>query len=105
MIMNGHIDDYIVSLLLVILAVVIAFGKGDFLISGYNTASEEKKATYNVPRLRLLVSSLVALVATGITVAAILGWDEAQRDCLAVPFVLLVVVYVVLSCTWAKKKE
>ena len=41
--MNGHIDDYIVSLLLVILAVVIAFGKGDFLISGYNTASEEKK--------------------------------------------------------------
>lgn len=103
--MNGNLDDYIVSMLMFVLAVIVALGKGDFLISGYNTASEEKKAKYNVQRLRLLVSSLVALVATGITVAAILGWDEAQRDCLAVPFVLLVVVYVVLSCTWAKKKE
>lgn len=103
--MNGNLDDYLVSMLMFVLAVVVALGKGDFLISGYNTASEEKKAKYNVQRLRLLVSSLVALVAAGITVAAILGWDEARRDSLAVPFVLLVVVYVVLSCTWAKKKE
>lgn len=101
--MNGQVYDYIVSLLLVILAVVIAFGKGDFLISGYNTASEEKKATYNVPRLRLLVSSLLVVVSAGITVAAVLDWSEAEKDYLAAAIAVLVVVYVVLSYTWARK--
>lgn len=104
MIMNGHIDDYIVSLLLVILAVVIVFGKGDFLISGYNTASEEKKATYNVQRLRLLVSSLLVVASTGITIAAVLDWSEAERDYLAAALAVIVVVYVVLSYTWARRK-
>lgn len=103
--MNGALYDYMISSVLLLLAVVIAFGKGDFLISGYNTASEEKRAGYNVQRLRLLLSSLLALVSAGIAIAAILGWDEAQRDSLAVPFVVLVAVYVVLSRTWAKKKE
>lgn len=101
--MNGQVYDYIVSLLLVILAVVIAFGKGDFLISGYNTASEEKKATYNVPRLRLLVSSLLVVVSAGIAVAAVLDWSEAEKEYLAAAIAVLVVVYVVLSYTWARK--
>ena len=69
--MNGALDDYIVSLVLLLLAVVIAFGKGDFLISGYNTASKEKKAKYNIRRLRLLVSSLLVLITIGLVVAAL----------------------------------
>ena len=102
--MNGHIDDYIVSLLLVILAVVIAFGKGDFLISGYNTASEEKKATYNVQRLRLLVSSLLVVASTGITIAAVLDWGEPERDYLGFGILVLAVINVILTYTWAMKK-
>ena len=102
--MNGHIDDYIVSLLLVILAVVIAFGKGDFLISGYNTASEEKKATYNVPRLRLMVSSLLVLITIGLVVAALLDWGEAERVYLSLGIAVLVVIYLILTYTWARRK-
>lgn len=104
MIMNGNTDDYIVSLLLVILAVVIAFGKGDFLISGYNTASEEKKATYNVQRLRLLVSSLLVLITIGLVVAALLDWGEAEREYLSLGIAVLVVIYLILTYTWARRK-
>ena len=102
--MNGALDDYIVSLVLLLLAVVIAFGKGDFLISGYNTASKEKRAKYNVQRLRLLVSSLLVLITIGLVVAALLGWGEAERESLSVGIAVLVVIYMILTYTWAKKK-
>lgn len=102
--MNGNLDDYIVSMLMFALAVVVALGKGDFFISGYNTASDEKKAKYNVQRLRLLVSSLLVVASTGITIAAVLDWSEAERDYLAAALAVIVVVYVVLSYTWARRK-
>lgn len=102
--MNGALDDYIVSLVLLLLAVVIAFGKGDFLISGYNTASKEKRAKYNVQRLRLLVSSLLVLITIGLVVAALLGWGEAEREYLLIGIAVLVVIYFILIYTWVKKK-
>lgn len=102
--MNGALDDYIVSFVLLMLAVVIAFGKGDFLISGYNTASKEKKAKYDVQRLRLLVSSLLVLITIALVVAALLGWGEAEREYLSSGIAVLVVIYMILTCTWAKKK-
>ena len=102
--MNGALDDYIVSLVLLLLAVVIAFGKGDFLISGYNTASKEKRAKYNVQRLRLLVSSLLVLITIGLVVAAFLGWGEAEREYLSIGIAVLVVIYFILIYTWVKKK-
>ena len=102
--MNGALDDYIVSFVLLLLAVVIAFGKGDFLISGYNTASKEKKAKYNIRRLRLLVSSLLVLITIGLVVAALLGWGEAEREYLLIGIAVLVVIYFILIYTWVKKK-
>lgn len=101
--MNGHLDEYIVSLVLMLIAVVIAFGKGDFLISGYNTASKEKKAKYNVHRLRLLVFSSLAIISAGISVAAILDWSEAEREYLTGGMVSVLVIYVILGQTWAKR--
>jgi hypothetical protein len=42
----------IIAAILVIMGVVILIGKGDNFIAGYNTASEEERAQYNVKRLR-----------------------------------------------------
>lgn len=47
------------TVVVLILGLLIILGLGDFLISGYNTASEEKKARYNLRRLRM---------STGITI-------------------------------------
>ena len=102
--MNLKKKLHIVSLVLLLLAVVIAFGKGDFLISGYNTASKEKRAKYNVQRLRLLVSSLLVLIAIGLVVAALLGWGEAEREYLSIGIAVLVVIYFILIYTWVKQK-
>ena len=45
----------VIAAILVIMGVVILIGKGDNLIAGYNTASEEERAQYNVKRLRGLI--------------------------------------------------
>ena len=102
--MNGHLGEYIVSLVLLLLAVIVAFGKGDFLISGYNTASKEKRAKYNIHRLRLLVSSLLVIVSAGLAVAGFLNWGEPERDYLGIGILVLAVIFVVLTYTWAMRK-
>ena len=53
----------IVAAILVIMGMLILIGKGDNLIAGYNTASEEEKAQYNVKRLRGLIGGLLIVLA------------------------------------------
>ena len=52
----------IVSIVFAIVFLVFAFiflmGKGDKLIAGYNTASEEEKKRINIKRLRILMAVL-----------------------------------------------
>ena len=47
------------TVVVLVLALLVLFGLGDNLISGYNTASDKKKARYNLQRLRM---------TTGITI-------------------------------------
>lgn len=53
----------IVSVLLLIMGMVILFGKGDNLIAGYNTASKEEMSQYNIKRLRGLIGGMLILLA------------------------------------------
>ena len=50
------IPAIIFSLLFIVLAIVFYLGKGDKLIAGYNTASEEERKKVNIQRLRILMS-------------------------------------------------
>ena len=53
------------TVVVLILGLLIILGLGDNLISGYNTASEEKKARYNLKRLRISTGIIIfALTAT-----------------------------------------
>lgn len=58
------------TVVVLVLALLVLFGLGDFLISGYNTASAEKKARYDLPRLRLVtgISIFVLTAATWLCV-------------------------------------
>ena len=94
---------YIVVALLAILGVIILIGKGDMLIAGYNTASPEEKAKYNIKRIRLLVGGLligISLVYLLFHVKAnpVLSWI------FTVILLLLVFIIIYLANTWAKKK-
>lgn len=58
------------TVVVLVLGLLILLGLGDRFISGYNTASEEKKAKYILPRLRIVtgVSIFVLTAATWVCI-------------------------------------
>ena len=92
----GGVMGYAISSL--VLAIVLFIGKGDNLISGYNTASEEERELYNVKRLRLVMGSFCLLMA--VLIAFI---DAIGVGVFVVTMTLLIVPLIVLCNTWAKK--
>lgn len=94
----------IVSVLLLIVGMVILFGKGDNLIAGYNTASEEEMSQYNIKRLRGLIGGMLILLAP-LTVI-MLGKESMiwMSSYVVLNFVLCIVV-LILANSWAKTKK
>lgn len=93
--------------LCIYLAKRILRGEGDDLIAGYNTMSPEKRALYDVGRVRKL---------TGYSIYVFLGYTAL----LAIPLLLhsqtlvfvhiagylpLIAVYIWLANTWTKRKS
>ena len=93
----------IVAAILVIMGIIILIGKGDNLIAGYNTASEEEKAQYNIKRLRGLIGGLLLALAPMMLLLNGENTMAATWSFVALVFVLCIVV-VILANTWAKKK-
>ena len=87
-----------ITALLVVMGIVILLGKGDMLISGYNTASPEERAQYNIRRLRLVMGIGIIAVAVFVLLDAFLNlkWLIIAT---VVPISILIVI---LSNTWAK---
>lgn len=92
----------IIAAILVIMGVLILIGKGDNLIAGYNTASEEEKAQFNVKRLRGLIGGLLMVLAPMMFLLNGENTMAATWSFCALVFVLCIVV-VILANTWAKK--
>ena len=87
-----------IVLILVALGILILIGKGDWAISGYNTASPEEKAQYNIRRLRLLTGLTLLVVAVIMVLNAILNLKW-----LIIATVLpLCILVLILGNTWAK---
>jgi len=55
---------FVLSAIFLFFGIVILTGKGDMLIAGYNTASEEKRKKIDIHRIRLLITA--ALILTNI---------------------------------------
>lgn len=98
--------EWIVDLLWVLIlgmALLIFVGKGDWLIAGYNTASKEEKAKYDVKRLRLVMGVLLALIAGWLLLFEKLMALVGSVVCSSIVIVPALVA-VVLANTWAKKR-
>ena len=94
----------IVAALLLIMGILILIGKGDNLIAGYNTASKEERAKYNIKRLRGLIGGLLIVLAP--MTLLMLGEDTMAATWSFVGFTLVAcIVVVILANTWAKKKS
>lgn len=92
------------SVLFIILAIVFLTGKGDKLIAGYNTASEEERQQVNIHRLRILMAIVSVITAVVCYLIPYVGTDK--RDVLSATgiFCLVLFVFIILANTWAKKK-
>lgn len=88
----------ITLLICVVMGVLVLIGKGDKLISGYNTASPEERAQYNIHRLRLIVGGGTILISICVTICCLL--DNVKL--LFVFIIPITIAIVTLSNTWAK---
>lgn len=93
----------IIAVLLVVIAIVVLAGKGDWLIAGYNTASEEEKAKVNVKRLRIVIGTLLLVIAP---LLFLLGDQSDKVSALIVAGIIMVLtaVALIIANTWAMKK-
>lgn len=99
--MNTYLILSIVgTVVAVVMVAVILMGRGDWLISGYNTASEEKKARYILPRLRLLTAVAIVVLVLFMWLTYILNMNEVIESSVILVIALIVVV---LQYTWARR--
>lgn len=92
----------IISVICALSGLAVLLGKGDSLISGYNTASEKEKEKYNIERLRLVTGITVLAVACMLPLF-LLNVGDAFRFTFSGILVAICIASVILSNTWAKK--
>lgn len=90
--------------ILLVMGIVILCGKGDNLIAGYNTASEDEKGRYDIRRLRVLFGALLLVLAL---VTLILLWEDTMSAFVIFMAAVLVscIAVAVLANTWAKRRQ
>ena len=91
----------LVAALLLVMGIVILLGKGDNLIAGYNTASEQEKAKYNIKRLRGLLGGFLIILAPMLFL--MLNETVEALGAFMVITTVLCIIVVILANTWAKK--
>jgi drug/metabolite transporter (DMT)-like permease len=88
------------------LGLVILSGKGDNLIAGYNTASEEERREVNVKRLRIVVAGICILTPVLIGIPFFIGKEGDASLHLFTVFCVILMTFIglVLANTWCKRK-
>ncbi len=98
------IKAVIFAIVFIVLAVIFLMGKGDMLIAGYNTASEEGRKEVNIHRLRILMAIISVLTAVFCCLMPFIGNEKEIVLKATFVFVAITFVFVILANTWAKKK-
>ena len=94
----------IIAVLFLVFAIVFLMGKGDKLIAGYNTASEEERAKVNIKRLRILMAIISVITAGYVSILPIIGDNPQDQMVGMFVFFAITILFVILANTWAKKK-
>jgi uncharacterized BrkB/YihY/UPF0761 family membrane protein len=98
------IFSVIMSIIFIVLAIIFLMGKGDKLIAGYNTASEEEKSKVIIKRLRLLMAIICVITAGYVSIQPIIENNRAAQMGAIFAFLLVTMIFIILANTWAKKK-
>lgn len=88
-------------LLFLLFALLLFWGRGDWLIAGYNTASRKEKERCNIVRLRLLMGCF-CLYMTVVMGALVFVGEQWWYP--SMPVIVGVLPLLILANTWAMKK-
>ena len=98
------IPSIVFSILFIVLAIILLMGKGDKLIAGYNTASEEEREKVDIKRLRIVMAILMVITAVFCAIMPLVGNDKSSQLAAAGIFIAITIIGVIFANTWAKKK-
>jgi small neutral amino acid transporter SnatA (MarC family) len=98
------IPSIVFSILFIVLAIILLMGKGDKLIAGYNTASEEERKKVDIKRLRIVMAILMVITAIFCAILPLIGNNKTSQLTAAGIFIAITLVGVIVANTWAKKK-
>ena len=99
-----NIGGFVIAALFIVLAVIFLMGKGDKLIAGYNTLSEEERKGINIHRLRILMAIVSVFTACFCILLSFIGEDLKSILAATFLFIIITFIIVILANTWAKKK-
>ena len=94
----------VLAIIFIVLAVVFLMGKGDKLIAGYNTASEEERAKVDIKRLRFLMAIISVITAGYVSILPIIGNNDEAQVVAFFAFFVITMIFIIIANTWAKKK-
>ena len=98
------IPSIVFAILFIVLAIILLMGKGDKLIAGYNTASEEERKKVDIKRLRIVMAVLMVITAIFCAIMPLVGNDKSSQLAAAGIFIAITIIGVIFANTWAKKK-
>ena len=98
------IASIVFAVMFLVFAVIFLMGKGDKLIAGYNTASEEEKKKVDIKRLRILMAILSVITAGYVSIQPYLASDPQNQMGALFAFIVVTFLFIILANTWAKKK-
>ena len=98
------IPSIIFFILFIVLAIILLMGKGDKLIAGYNTASEEERKKVDIKRLRIVMAILMVITAVFCAIMPLMGNNMTSQLTATGIFIAITIVGVIVANTWAKKK-
>ena len=98
------IPSIIFSTIFIVLAIILLMGKGDMLIAGYNTASEEERNKVDIKRLRIVMAILMVITAVFCAILPLIGNNKNSQLTAAAIFIAITIVGIIFANTWTKKK-
>lgn len=96
----GFIIAIVASFVVLIIITLILLGRGDWLISGYNTSTKEERSKYNIVRLRVLTSVSMLLL---LIFAWLLEILDVSNIVYSSVILSIAIISAILQYTWARR--
>lgn len=98
------IGNYILYVILAIMAIAFWNGKGSWLIAGYNMMSDEEKQKYDYKKLCRVMSCCMGTVDIFLIISHIMVDNERLENIFAILGIVVVIITVILTNTVCRKK-